>query len=114
MGKEGQHRFRIVQDFHPVMTEMGADPQILLDRHLGQDAPAFRHMRDAALDDRRGVQPLDRTPLRSGIPAAPAALEPGDGCATGLSCRHQLAPRMATTLPAGTLRETPCSAWIRP
>ena len=39
---------------------IGADDQVVLDGHEGEEPPAFRHMDDAAVDDFLGRQPVNR------------------------------------------------------
>jgi hypothetical protein len=44
---------------------VAADPQVLLDGELGEDAPALHHLADARPDDARRVEAVDRLPLEA-------------------------------------------------
>src|SRR4029079_2561128 len=54
----------------PVLTRHQPEPEVLLDRQLGEDPPAFGHERDATARDRLRLAPDDRRPVDADIACA--------------------------------------------
>jgi hypothetical protein len=64
------HAFHVIFDGVAVFAAVGAQPQILADRHVGEDPPAFRYHDDAQADDPIGgcTGDIARVPTdRSGL-----------------------------------------------
>ena len=72
-----EHRLDPALDLAAVLQDVAAHPDVLLDRHVGEQAPVLRHETDAAPQDLVGAQPGERlAPERD--PAAARRQQPAD------------------------------------
>ncbi len=65
---------RLVLGLIAVANGNGPHQQILLDGHIGKDAPPFRGLGDAVAGDKVGRFPADRLPAIENLPAGNARL----------------------------------------
>ena len=82
-----------------------AEPQVLLDREVGERAAALRHVRDAGARDLLRLQCRAATARRTR--SAPRAGIMPDSARSVVVLPAPLAPRITTTSPSSTVKSTP-------
>ena len=81
---------------------IGAEIEVFAHRHVGEDAPALRHMDQAARDDRRRALALDRRVRRSGCCRCHGRITP-EIVRLSVDLPAPLAPSTATISPGRTV-----------
>ena len=90
---------------------VGAEPQVLLDRQLGEGAAALGDVRDAELRDRLRAAAAERLPAKM---ISPLRLTVPEIARSVVVLPAPFAPSTATIWPSSTASETPSSARTGP